>query len=318
MLQVAQVFLFMIAGYLAVRFVPVLQRGVPYLLKITLNILLPLYFIHNLSSGWGEAVTSGWYWMVIFFCAALAMMAIQFFLGKAVVALSRPRLEHSGRELLLLSALHNAGYIPLPILAVLVPGTLLVYMFFYFLAFNLVFWTAASFVLSRRQQGGFQASKLVNGPLIGLAAGIVMALSGAYQYIPAPIEKFLESGTDYILPVLLVLVGAIIAQIPMKDLTYRREYTWLIVILMIVYPAVVLAVVLFIPAFNDNADLDFALRLALVVEAAVPPATNNLLAAKAFGSKKQVQIIGGAIVYTYLAACVTLPLFIVLTLTLFR
>ena len=86
---------------------------------------------------------------------------------------------------------------------------------------------------------------------------------------------------------------------------------------MLIYPIFALGLAWLIPE-GVGETLRWGLRITLIVEAAVPPATNVLLIAKAFGTDKQVHYIGGAILTSYLASIVTMPLFFTLAILLFR
>ncbi len=317
-LPVGKVYLIIVAGFVAVLTFPVLKRAVPALLAVTLNVLLPLYFIHSLSAGWDRAVGSGWYWMIIFFTACVVMTVIQFFLGKLVLFTSGIREKETGRVILLLSAFHNAGYIPLPIIAALASKNVLVYMYFYFMAFNLMLWSISVAVLSGRSGSRVPVRSVLNGPILGIFAGTAVALLGWYSNVPRGIQMSVEFGAGISLPVILVLVGAIIASIPREDISFRKEFFWLILIKMVCYPGVMILLARLIPMNGLEPSLASGIRLALVLEAAVPPATNAILAAKRYGSEKHVRVVGGDVVYTYIASVLTLPLFLVISSLVYK
>ena len=164
--------------------------------------------------------------MIIFFSACVVMTVIQFFLGKLVLSVSGSREKETGSVVLLLCAFHNAGYMPLPIIAALAPKNILVYMYFYFIAFNLMFWSISVAVLSDKSGFGVPVRTVINGPILGIFAGITVALFGWYSNVPGWIQMSVEFGAGISIPVILVLVGAIIASIPRKDLSFRKEFFW--------------------------------------------------------------------------------------------
>ena len=306
---VVKVFLIMGGGYLFFRLLPKAKILIPWILKISINILLPLYFIYNLPAGWNDAVSAGRQWLLLFFCIFLGMMGAQLLLGYFFV----------GRkwETLFLMAFHNAGYLPFPILAAFAPKALLVYMYFYFLAFNLVFWTVSVAFFTKGNDKKTKRETAVNMPVIGIFLGILVAAMGFYERIPAFLEVPIRLGAETALPAVLFLVGAIVSTLSLKKLYFKKEYLLIILLKMIMYPVAFLFFGKFIPFSSFSPDLAAAAKIALVLEAAVPPATNILLTAKAYGTDSQVTYVGGAIFYTYITSIVTVPLFLIASFLVF-
>jgi len=297
-----KVYLIMISGYLFFHFVPRARPFVPWILKISINILLPLYFIYNLPAGWGDAISAGWQWLLLFFLIFLGMMSVQFLSGYFFV----------GRkwETLFLMAFHNAGYLPFPILAAFAPKALLVYMYFYFLAFNLVFWTVSVSYFGREK-------RRINMPVIGIIIGVAVAASGIYSRIPLFVELPIRYGAEIALPAVLFLAGSVLGTISLSDIRFRREYLLIILIKMIIYPALFFVIFRFVHFSSFTPDLAAAAKTALILEAAVPPATNILLTAKAYGTESQVQYVGGAVFFTYILSFITVPLFLIASFLVF-
>lgn len=306
---VAKVFAVMIAGFLIFRIQPVRQTVRP-LLFVTLNILFPIHLIYKFSDGWGQAVEAGWQWMAVFFFASLLMMGIQLVAGVLLVKKTNLLQTNYEREIITFFWVHNAGYIPIPILTALAPKGLMVFMFFYFFAFNIVFWSAAASYISPGEGKRFRFK--LNMPLIGLIVGFFLAVTGLFSYIPPVIRTSMQFIADYSIYVILFLVGSIVGTIPMRHLKIHRVFRRFIGIKMIIYPVIVLGLTLLLPLKGLSRDMAAGIKLALVIEAAVPPATNILITTKAYGSEEQVRFVGSGIMATYLAALVTLPVFILL------
>jgi predicted permease len=90
-----------------------------------------------------------------------------------------------------------------------------------------------------------------------------------------------------------------------------------VLIKMVLYPLGVLGLLALIPLQGIPSEIAAGIKLAFVVEAVVPPATNVLVLTKAYGSDAQVEYAGGAIVTTYLAGLVLLPAFLIASTLLF-
>lgn len=282
---------------------------------VVMKVLFPFHFIWNLPRGWQKAVDAGWYWLVIFFSAALVMIGLQVGISRFFIRKNGLLDTEQPRSMTALFAMHNAGFIPLPIMAALAPVEVNIYMFMYVLGFNLIFWSA-SIHLVRADAGKFEFK--VNAPLIGIVVGMVIAVFDLFQYIPAVLVPFIKFAGTYSLDLMMLLLGAVLATIPRSDFKYRPEFGRLIGIRFILYPLIVTGFAALLPLGSLSPALQWGLRLALIVQAAVPPATNNLLAVKLYGSPRQVHYIGTGILLTYLSALVTLPLFLVFATVLFR
>jgi hypothetical protein len=314
LLTIARLIVLMIAGYIV--FQPrALQRHVlPRLLSLTVNVLLPVYFITAFSAGWEDAVAAGWRWMPIFFFACVVMMGVQAVVGtwlvRRVPAFSSPH----PRAWVALFAVQNVGFIPLPILAAIAPEEINIYMFFFVLAFVIIFWTLVVSLVSA--EGGAFVFK-PNMPLAGIVAGVIIAVFGLYDSVPGLVQTAMEWLAAPALDLILFVLGGILATIPRSDLQYRREFGSLIWWRMLAYPAALLVVLALIPFDGLSAEMAYGIRLGLVLEAAVPPATNLIVATKKYGTDAQVHYMASGMLVTYLASFVTMPLFLVVSHAVF-
>ncbi|MFP4374675.1 MAG: AEC family transporter [Spirochaetaceae bacterium] len=304
----ARLIILMVGGYIV--FQPrVLQRhALPFLLSLTVNVLLPVYFITAFSAGWDDAVAAGWRWMPIFFFACVVMMGFQAVVGgwlvRRVPAFSSPH----PRAWVALFAVQNVGFIPLPILAAIAPKEINIYMFFFVLAFVIIFWTLVVSLVSA--EGGHFVFK-PNMPLAGIVAGMIVAVFGLYDFIPAVAQRAMEWLSEPALDLILFVLGGILATIPKADLTYRPEFGSLIWLRMLLYPAALLGILALIPFEGLSAEMAYGIRIMLVLEAAVPPATNLMVAARKYGTEAQVHYMASGMLVTYIASFVTMPLFLI-------
>ena len=306
----ARLIILMIAGYIVFQPRFLQQHLLPRLLSLTVNVLLPVYFITAFSAGWESAVEAGWRWMPIFFFACVVMMGFQAVVGgwlvRRVPAFSSPH----PRAWVALFAVQNVGFIPLPILAAIAPKEINIYMFFFVLAFVIIFWTLVVSLVSA--EGGHFVFK-PNMPLAGIVAGMVIAVFGLYDFIPGVLQTAMEWLSVPALDLILFVLGGILATIPKADLKYRPEFGSLIWLRMLLYPAAMLGVLALIPFNGLSAEMAYGIRLVLVLEAAVPPATNLIVATKKYGTEAQVHYMASGMLVTYIASFVTMPLFLIAT-----
>ncbi|MFW5812164.1 MAG: AEC family transporter [Alkalispirochaetaceae bacterium] len=315
---VARLILLTLGGFLVFRHPQMQRRLYPPALFLTLNILFPLFFVHRLPTGWEAALSAGWWWMVGFFILGLGTLGTYALLARRLAPRMRPE---QPRQWTLLFAVHNAGFIPLPILDIFAPEAVTIYMFFYLLAFNLTFWTVVAGMVQR--EGGGQGKLFtVNPPLVGILIGLLLAVTGVYDLIPQIVKLPIRAAEFVALDAALFILGGALAGIPKEDLRIRAEFIRFSLVRLAALPGVVLLIMALpfwqlIPIFARNEELLWGIRLVLVLEAATPPATNSMIATRAYGTERQLHYTAGGIINSYLFSALSLPLFLALTLALF-
>jgi predicted permease len=113
----------------------------------------------------------------------------------------------------------------------------------------------------------------------------------------------------------LVALGGALAGIREK-VEIDREHWYFGAWRLVLYPAVVLGLVA-LPWPGLNGPLGWGLRIMFVLEAAAPPATQTMVVTRALGSPEQVHYTGSMILFSYLVALVTIPLFVTLAVAIF-
>lgn len=316
-------------GYIIFKPRVIYRRVLPPFTFIMINVMFPLYSITRYGMNWEDAVSAGPFWLILFFVLGMATLAFQY--GGVRLLLKQnafPRLREENRsEFILLFAVHNAGYIPLPILQVLAPPAVTVYMFSYILAFQLIFW---SFVISIITSDSGERIKIrikPNMPLAGLLTGLLLASTGLYGRIP----EFLRNGGEFIsayaMDGILIVLGGILAGIPHDKLRAHREFVPFVIWRQIIWPggALVLMVLLRLAVQGGGlfpgtpitlSDSWRWLQLVVVLEAAAPPGTNLGIVIKAYGSREQLNYAGSGLIASYAVAALFLPLYVWLALTI--
>mgnify|MGYP006305394855 CR=1 FL=1 len=146
-LPVVRLFALTMGGFLLFK-IRFLQRHVlGPLVWVTLNIILALYFIHTLPTRWEAGMRAGWIWMVVFFASYLVFLGVQFAMGRVLINRVPLLRTEFPRELLVIFAMHNAGYIPLPIIAALAVPAVTLYLSFHVMAFMFFMFTVAVWII---------------------------------------------------------------------------------------------------------------------------------------------------------------------------
>jgi predicted permease len=85
---------------------------------------------------------------------------------------------------------------------------------------------------------------------------------------------------------------------------------------MILYPTVTLLVLL-LPVPGLSGPLGWGLRVMIVLQTVTPPATQTMVVTRALGTPEQVHYTGEMILFSYMVALVTIPLFMSLAVILY-
>jgi len=315
LLPVLRLFGFTIAGFLVFK-IDVIQKALlkPFVWLFT-TLIFPLYFIHLLPTQWSAGAESGWIWFGIFFAAYLVFLGVLVVAARLLVNRVPLMKTEFPREFLVIFTMHNAGYIPLPIIAALAPAVVSLYLSFYIMAFVILFFTIAVWII--QGSAGRRRRFTVNAPMVGIGLGLIVAVSGIYPHLPGWVRAPFQFASTIALDGAMVVLGAILASIPARALRYRREFGGYVIIKMIVFPAMVLGVMALITLRGVTAEVGAGIKLAMVLEAAVPPATNVMVLTKAYGTDEQVQYAGSAIITSYAAGLVLVPIFLILSRLIF-
>lgn len=302
-------------GFLAFRHPVMQRRAFPIYLTAILQLLFPFYFVVRISSGWGETAALGWPLLVVMFLLCPAMLLVQGRLARRVAGLPAARVREPG-SYVLLAAIQNAGFIPLPILERIAPDAVIVAMFFYLLAFNLAFWTVAIPIVRSGHVDLRGVQLRLNPPLVGLALGILLGATGLVDRVPPAALEWGNRIGRLALDGALVALGGALAGIR-EPLTVTREQWVFAGWRLVAYPVAVLGVAA-LPWPGLDGPLGWGIRVALVLQAAAPPATQTLVVTRAYGNDRQLHYTAGMVLFSYLVVLVTIPVLVAAAGAAFR
>lgn len=255
--------------------------------------------------------------MAGFFTVSLIMIIFQGIIGWIVIYKTRLINTDHPVEMLTLFSISNCGFIPLPILKPIIPPAVMIYMFFYILAFNLILWSVAAPALGRVHGSSKPTHFNLNMPLAGLLSGLMIAILNLYEYLPLPIRASAAIISNASLDFILVTLGAILAGIQRDKLRHYSEFKWHIIIKMVLFPASILALGCFIPIHGVSTEISSAIKLIMVLEASMPPATTLMVICGRFGNRQQIDFMGSGIITTYFASIISVPVFLILAALLY-
>jgi len=202
------------------------------------------------------------------------------------------------RTFALTTGVQNYGFVALPVMFVLFPGSdSLGLLFTHGLGVELAIWSVGLMVLTGGR--GSMSRALVNGPVLAVLLGLTLVWSGAERAIPEVVHGSLGLIGACAIPMALLLVGTTIADMLFGARVSAKLTVAAIVIRLGVLTVMILALAKFLP-------LPVALKEILLVQAAMPSAVFPVVMARHYGGSSGVGV--RVIVATTLASLVTMPL----------
>ena len=302
------------AGFVVFRH-PWMQKHAlrPFVFGV-LYVLFPFYLVVRIPAGWESAQALSPGFMVFMFLLSPITLIVAGAFGMGLSRIAGPRISRPG-DFVLPSEIHNAGFIPLPILERLAPEPIILGMFLYITAFNASFWAV---IAPRIRAGSFSWRILrfpLNPPIVAIGLGFALALLGLQDWIPEPTLQAATRVGQLGLDGALVALGASLAGIR-EPISLDSDHRWFAVGRMIVFPALVLGLMA-LPIPGLDGPLGWSIRLLVIMQAAMPPATQTVVLTRAVGKPESVHYTGSMTVFSYAASLLTIPLFVSLSLWFF-
>ncbi len=277
---------------------------------IIMNGLIPLYYLYNIPLSWGQSTEASPLWSGGVFFGSMLFLMVNTIFGRWLV--KKLNIQDPNKWTFpFLVGIHNAGYIPIPLLLSLnPPATIMTYMFIWNTAFNLYFW---SYVISKFEKPKGFPLKL-NGPLIGLLGGFIIAFTGIYTKYPEILNTTLEVVAPRGFDGVLILLGAILAGVNREKLHFHKEFYGLIGIRYLLYPLIAGVLLAVIPLGSGwDPHFTYTFKMGILIQTFAPPATNLMIITGITGQKEEtVNYTASGIVYTYLASFIIMPILLYL------
>ena len=148
----------------------------------------------------------------------------------------------------------NTGFLGLPVAQIFFGGEGVLYMSAGVLSLNLYLWSYAICVIENKKIEGMQEVKktakkiLLNPNCMSVVIGMVLALTGAVNMIPAAAISFLKKLGDLATPLSLIYIGALAGDSGISSLFKEKTALEFSILKMIIMPALAAVGLFFVPA----------------------------------------------------------------------
>lgn len=295
-----EIFLLAALGFFLVRKKAISDDALNALSRIVIEFTLPAFifvqFIKNFRFSWYPK-----WW--IFPVLSLLMTLAGFLLG--ILFLKFKKGITQKREFMSLIAFQNSGYLPLSLIATILPdyrqGTMFIYLFLFLAGFNLTMWSLGVWFLSRDKGAGFKIVRILSPPVIATLAAFLLIVFGVEKFVPQTVLRPVKLLGDCTVPLAMMIVGGSLARIDI-----RAKGNWAVILNAALVKLIIMPVIFLGVIFIFN--LGPAMGLLLIMEAAMPSATSLVLINRHYGLKEE--IINQGVFFSHFISIITIPLFI--------
>lgn len=314
---VLQIFLLGAIGYFLVKKNILSESGLNTLTRLVIEVTLPILIFCQLVKDFSFTIYPNW-WIFPLISIAITIA------GLAVGLVFTGFIKGSQNKLQFLSlvSFQNSGYLPLALVATLLPkekmDTMFIYLFLFLLGFNLIIWSTGVYMLTFTRTKRFELGSLprpfiaklfailekgrglFSPPVVATLFSLVFIFFGLNKIVPQFLLNPLKMIGDSTLPLAMLVVGGNLAEIRLEHIDKKAMFL------------VILAKLIILPFLGLGLIMKFKfselLGLLIMMQLAVPCATSLSIIIRHY--KKEDSLISQGIFFSHILSLITLPIFL--------
>ncbi len=303
---VFQIFFLGGIGYFLVKKEVLGHEGLKALSRLTIDITLPVLMFCQLIKDFRFDLYPNWW---IFPLLSIAITLLGWLVGLPFLKFISG--DEKRLQFLNLVAFQNSGYLPLALVAALLPaalaGEMFIYLFLFLLGFNLLMFSVGAHTICCYKRKPFELASLFSPPVIAVIFSLLFVFFGLQKFVPETLYKPLRMIGDCTLPLAMFVVGGNLAEISLKSID-RKSLSLIILAKMVILPLIGLAVI-----FTFN--MPRLISLLILIQLAVPSATTLSVLVRHY--KKEDLLVSQGIFFTHIISVITIPVFLIIYLNHF-
>lgn len=302
---VGQIFLLAAIGYFLVKKELLGHDGLDAISRLVMEVTLPVMIFVQLIRDFKFSLYPDWW---IFPLLSIAITVIGLAAGVLFLWLVKGK-QHK-LQFLSLVAFQNSGYLPLGLVAALLPQEkaepMFIYIFLFLLGFNLLMFSLGVAMLTSAGGKKFEWRNFFSPPVVAIIFSLACVYLGFNRFIPAGLLKPMDMVANCTLPLAMFVVGGNLAQLKFSRIDIKAV-ALLILVKMIIMPLLGLWLIM-------KFKLGSLLGLLIIIQLAVPAATTLSVIIRHY--KKEDLLISQGIFTSHIASLITIPVFLSLYFTL--
>lgn len=304
---VLQIFILAAVGYFLVRRNLLGAQGLSYLSRLLIEVILPVFIFFQLIQNFSFSLYPDWW---IFPLMSIAITTGGLLLGGLFSAFIKGR-ERKWQFLSLIT-FQNSGYLPLALVAAILPkdksDTMFIYLFLFLIGFNLLVWSLGVYMLISSRTKRFEMANLFSPPVIAALSGLIFVFLGFNRFIPDIVIKPFHMIGECTLPLAMFIVGGNLAEMKFKGIDSKSIFL-VIVAKMLIMPLIGLWLV-------SKFKFSEIMGLFILIQLMMPPATSLSLITRHY--HKEDILVSQGIFLGHILSIITIPLFLSLYLLSLR
>lgn len=296
--QLVSLFLMMLVGYISARAGLIDPKTRQRLSTLTISSITPLTIISSVieSGSSPSSLLAALLTAIFFYILMIALAAL------IVRIVPSSKGERGFDELMLLFT--NVAFMGIPVIDSVYGTEGVAQLSMFVLVFNALFFSYGVFLVSGKDS--FRPRQLVNPCIIAAIIALFLGLTGLR--LPAPVETTLNRVGGMNTPMAMMVIGSSVAHSDIRQALRNRRLHRICLLRMFVMPAIMLALIIFLPINGILAGI-------CVLLAAMPIAANCGIFSDIY-TPDDMTASQSVVISTFLSG-VTLPIFAALVLRLF-
>ena len=298
-LAIAQIFFLGAMGFFLVKKSILKDEGLDALSRLVIEVTLPLLIFCQLIKDFNFSLYPCWWFFPLL---SIIITLAGLILGLIFIVFIRGNQQKL--QFLSLVAFQNSGYLPLALIASLLPkekaDIMFVYLFLFLLGFNLLMWSLGVYILTFTKAKRFELGSLFSPPVIAVMISLVFIYFGFNRFVPEAVLRPLKMIGDCTLPLAMFVVGGSLAQIRLKHID-KKAVSLLVLAKLVILPALGLYLIM-------HCKFGELLGLLILIQLAMPSATSLSVITRHY--KKDDFLVSQGIFFSHIASLITLPLFL--------
>lgn len=295
-----QIFLIVATGYTLTRLKIIKSEHIDAISQLVVNITLPFFIFYHTTTEFGKSRIENW-WIFPLFGLLITFISLTF----GYIFSHFNNLIKEKNEIISLVTFQNSGYLPIPLVAAILPADeaskMFVYIFLFILFFNPLLWSLGVYLLTKETPKTSKRN-LVNPPLVVIILSIAASYFGIARFIPDIVLKSANMIGSCTIPLIMIALGGILADICVTCEIKTRPISYVVFLKLFLFPILML---LFLYKFKQ---IPYLIGLLFVIETAMPPATTLPIIAKIYNAN--YFFISRCIFFTYIVSAFTVPFFL--------
>lgn len=256
-------------------------------------VMLPCFMLDKMLGS--EVLRNGW---TVLSGAGLGfgLILVGITIGFVVARLFGLQQGTGMRTLALTAGTQNFGFTAAPVIEILWGTGTLAMLFVHNTGVELAMWTVGVMIMS----GGttMRWKKLLNGPVIAVAVGLILVFTGLDDSFNGPARRAMSMIGVGAFPLGIFIIGCTIMDLIGTERPSVRVISAALLVRLCLAPLAILSAAKFLPIVPE-------LKQVLVVQAAMPAAITPIMLARMYGGRPAVAV--QVVVFTTVASLFTVP-----------